>query len=185
MSPLSREYFTVDLRGLRAPLAARADRDAMTESDVLRSALVLALGKDIGAAAPPMVGQGANDPLRSQVKLSVRLLPAAAIRLRANACAAGLSRGAYLTRLIDGAPAVLSSTDRAALCKALNNSSAELAVMSRDINQLTQLLKRGSVEAARAYAKRHDTLDADVRAHLARAAAVLAELAAIASCPTT
>ena len=108
----------------------------------------------------------------------MRLLPAAAIRLRANACAAGLSRGAYLTRLIDGAPAVLSSTDRAALCKALNNSSAELAVMSRDINQLTQLLKRGSVEAARAYAKRNDTLDADVRAHLARAAAVLAELAA-------
>ena len=178
MSPLSREYFTVDLRGLRAPLAARADRDAMTESDVLRSALVLALGKDIGAAAPPIVGQGANDPLRSQVKLSVRLLPADAIRLRANACAAGLSRGAYLTRLIDGAPAVLSSTDRAALCKALNNSSAELAVMSRDINQLTQLLRRGSVEAARSYTKRHDTLDADVRAHLARAAAVLAELAA-------
>jgi len=177
MPPLAREYFTVDLRGLRAPLAARAARDAMTESDVLRSALALALGNDTVAPGTPTIGRCADGSLRSQVKLSVRLLRSAAIRLRTNACAAGLSRGAYLTRLIDGAPAVMSSADRAALCKALNHSSDELAIMSRDINHLTQLLKRGSVEAARSYAKRHEALDADVRAHLARAAAVLGELA--------
>jgi len=36
---MAREYFTVDLWGLRAALAARAAERRMTESDVLRSAL--------------------------------------------------------------------------------------------------------------------------------------------------
>ena len=40
---MGRELFTVDLRGLRAALAARAAEADMTESDVLRSALATAL----------------------------------------------------------------------------------------------------------------------------------------------
>jgi hypothetical protein len=46
MSPAAREYFAVDLRGLRAPLVARADRDGLTASDVTRSALVVALSDE-------------------------------------------------------------------------------------------------------------------------------------------
>jgi hypothetical protein len=176
MPSVAREYFTVDLRGLRAALAARAARDGMTESDVLRSALAAALGNDHVASAGPPTSHREVPPRGWKVKLSVRLLRPAAIRLGLNAGAAGLSRGAYLTRLVNGAPAVASSADRAALANALNNSSAELAIMSRDINHLTQLLRKGSVEAARSYAARHEALDADVRAHLARAAAVLAEI---------
>ena len=176
MPSVAREYFTVDLRGLRAALAARAARDGMTESDVLRSALAAALGNDHVASAGLPTGHRDVAPFAWKVKLSVRLLRPAAIRLGLNACAAGLSRGAYLTKLVDGAPAVTSSADRAALANALNNSSAELAIMSRDINHLTQLLRKGSTEAARSYAARHEALDADVRAHLARAAAVLAEI---------
>jgi len=65
------------------------------------------------------------------------------------------------------------------MCRALNDSSTELAVMSRDVNHLTQLLLRASVEAARAYAARMQTLDRDVRSHLALAAAVLADLSAM------
>ena len=38
MAAATSEYFTVDLRGLRAALTARATRDGLTESDVLRSA---------------------------------------------------------------------------------------------------------------------------------------------------
>ena len=113
------------------------------------------------------------------MKLSVRLRRPAACRLDQDARAAGLSRGAYLTRLVQTAPPVASSADRSAACKALNRSSEELAVMSRDINHLTQLLRRGSVEAARSYTERHDTLDRDVRAHLALAAAVLADVSAM------
>ena len=70
----------------------------------------------------------------------------------------------------------MSSADRAAAFQALNNSSEELAIMSRDINHLTQLLRRGSVEAAKSYVTRHESLDHDVRSHLALAAAVLADL---------
>jgi hypothetical protein len=105
----------------------------------------------------------------------------AANRLDQSARAAGLSRGAYLARLIQGAPPVASSADRAALCTALNKSSEELAVMSRDINHLTQLLRQGAVQAAKSYAARHETLDRDVRSHLSLAAAVLADLSAMRS----
>lgn len=111
-----------------------------------------------------------------QVKLSVRLPHAAAAHLDQQTRAAGLSRGAYLTRLIDGAPIVTASVDRAAGAAALRASATELAVLSRDINHLTQLLRQGNVEAARPYRERLDTLDADVRTHLEQAAAVLAAL---------
>ena len=46
MPPVAREFFTLDLRGLRAALTARAAEQGVTESDVLRSALAAALGGD-------------------------------------------------------------------------------------------------------------------------------------------
>ena len=101
MPSVAREYFTVDLRGLRAALAARAARDGMTESDVLRSALAAALGNDHVASAGPPTSHREVPPRGWKVKLSVRLLRPAAIRLGLNAGAAGLSRGAYLTRLVE------------------------------------------------------------------------------------
>ena len=115
------------------------------------------------------------------MKLSVRLDATCRHRLDQDARAAGLSRGAYLARLIQGAPPVASSADRVAMCTALNKSSEELAVMSRDINHLTQLLLRGSVQAAKSYTERQETLDRDVRSHLALAAAVLADLSTMRS----
>jgi hypothetical protein len=78
--------------------------------------------------------------------------------------------------LIGGAPPVIASVDRAAATAALSVSMTELALLSRDINHLTQLLRRGASEAARQYRERLDTLDADVRAHLDQAALTLAEL---------
>ncbi len=69
------------------------------------------------------------------------------------------------------------STDRATSAAALSTSSAELAVLSRDITRLTMLLRQGNVEAAKKYRHHLDTLDADVRAHLDRAGAVLTDLA--------
>ena len=180
MWSLRREFFTVDLRGLRAGLRARAASEGLTESVVLRSALAAALGPD--RTDPSSASAGAVGRTSAvQVKLSVRLATPAAHRLDRNARDAGLSRGLYLARLIDGAPAVVASADRAALLKTLNASSAELAVLSRDINHLTQLLRQGDVEAARAYAARHEALDADVRRHLALAALALAEISSTCS----
>ena len=178
MSVLGREFLTVDLRGLRASLRARAASQGLSESSVLRSALAAALGTD--RTDPPSTSTEADDRgSAKQLKLSVRLSEAAACRLDQNARAAGLSRGAYLTRLIAGAPPVVASSDRAAMFNALSASSAELAVLSRDVTHLTQLLRQGSVEAARVYTARHEAMDALVRSHLALAAPVLAELSSI------
>jgi hypothetical protein len=184
---MAREYFTVDLRGLRAALAARAAERRMTESDVLRSALAVALDADPRIAITTDFGGGPSPtpptphtPHTSptpQVKLSVRLTRLASQRLDRQARAAGLSRGAYLSRLIDGAPPVTASADRKAAAAALSQSSAELAVLSRDINHLTQLVRRGAMDAALQYRERLDHLDVDVRSHLDKVAAVLAELA--------
>jgi hypothetical protein len=176
MSATTREFFTVDLRGLRAALSRRATEAGITESDVLRSALAVALSDDRGDALnPPTTGDAS--PSQPQVKLSVRIPLPAAERLDRKARAAGLSRGAYLTGLIDGAPAVVAATDRRAGFAALSASAAELALLSRDIHHLTHLLRCGEFGPAQEYRDRLETLDADVRQHLDRSAAAFAELA--------
>ena len=176
MSATPGEFFTVDLRGLRAALSHRATETGLTESDVLRSALAAALGD--GRSDPlnePATGAaGASQP---QVKLSVRIPCPAAERLDRKARAAGLSRGAYLTGLINGAPAVVAAPDRRAGFIALSASAAELALLSRDIHHLTHLLRSGEFRPAQEYRERLQTLDADVRQHLDRSAAALAEFA--------
>jgi hypothetical protein len=74
------------------------------------------------------------------------------------------------------APAVIPSTERANGFAALNASASELAIFSRDINHLTHLLRTRSLEAGRQYRDLLDTLDGDVRKHLALSASVIAEL---------
>ena len=176
MSATPREFFTVDLRGLRAALRSRAAEAGITESDVLRSALAVALGDGRG---DPLNSSATGDASASQpqVKLSVRIICPVAARLDREARAAGLSRGAYLTGLINGAPAVVAATDRRAGFAALSASAAELALLSRDIHHLTHLLRCGEFGPAQAYRERLETLDADVRQHLDRSAAAFAELA--------
>ena len=174
MSSQSREFFTLDLRGLRAGLKAQAASLGLTESSVARSILAAALGAERSDSSAPSTACG---PMTApQVKMSVRLPAAAASRLDRHARAAGLSRGIYLTRLIDGAPPVVASSDRAAMFNALNASSNELALLSRDMNHLTGLLRQGSFAAAREYTARHDSVDRIVQAHLALAAPILCEL---------
>ena len=172
MSSPSREFFTLDLRGLRAGLRARAASQGLTESAAVRSILAAALGAERSDSSAPSAGP-ATTP---EIKLSVRLPRTAASRLNRHARAAGLSRGVYLTRLIDGAPPVVASSDRAAMFNALNASSNELALLSRDMNHLTQLLRQGSFVAAREYTARHGSVDRIVQAHLALAAPILSEL---------
>jgi hypothetical protein len=176
MRAAAREFFTVDLRGLRAALTACAASRGVTESDVLRSALAAVLGSDACSATIALSGQNDDPHAGGSIKLSVRLPRPAAHRLDLCARAAGLSRGTYLSRLIEGAPPVTASVDLAVGAAALSASASELAVLSRDINHLTQLLRRGAVDAARQYRERLDNLDGDVRVHLDRAAFVLAGL---------
>ena len=173
---MAREFFTVDLRGLRAALAARAAQAGMSESDLLRSALVAAL-RDGKSLALPFLTTGDERLARpGHVKLSVRITCLAAQCLDQSTRAAGLSRGAYLAQLIEGAPPVVASTDLQAGFAALSASATELAALSRDISHLTHLLRIGEVQPALEYRGRLETLDADVRKHLDLAAATLAEI---------
>jgi hypothetical protein len=175
MSASPREFFTVDLRGLRTALSARAARDGSTESDVLRSALADVL-REPGVSGSAPVAVPRTSPASRHVRLSVRVSPLSAHRLDLHGRAAGLSRGAYLMRLIDAAPPVIPSAERAKAFAALNASASELAVFSRDINHLTRLLRASSLNAARSYRALLDTLDGDVRKHLELSSAVIAEL---------
>src|SRR5689334_18459424 len=120
--PAAREYFTVDLRGQRAALAARAARDGVRESEVLRSALAAALASSPGDRPPATAEPIDRSRSLAPTKLSVRLARPAAWRLEQDVRASGLSRGAYLARLIEGAAPVVSSADRIAMCRALNDS---------------------------------------------------------------
>ena len=148
---------------------------------MLRSALAVALGD---ARGDPLNSPATGDASASQpqVKLSVRIAVPSGRRLDRTARAAGLSRGAYLTGLIDGAPAVVAATDRRAGFAALSASAAELALLSRDINHLTHLLRRGELGAAQEYRERLETLDVDVRQHLDRSAAAVSPNSSSTAC---
>jgi hypothetical protein len=175
MRSTPREYFTIDLRGLRAALAACAASEGVTESDLLRSALAAKLATDANASIEKS-SQDDETGRRTCLKLSLRVRHRAGERLDQNARAAGLSRGVYLTRLLEGAPAVVASADRSALAAALKRSAEELARLSRDLHHLLVLLSKGSSAEAKHYRARLDAVDGLVWAHLDLAARALAEV---------
>ena len=87
-----------------------------------------------------------------------------------------LSRGAYLSGLIANVPVLTSGAKRADHIATLVASSAELSTLSRNIHQLTSLLRQGNGRQALEYREMLNTLAGDVRRHLMLAASVLAEL---------
>ena len=87
-----------------------------------------------------------------------------------------MAPGAFVASLCGGVPAVANGKRPIDGVAALAASSAELSSLARDLRHLTQLLRRADVPAARAYRERLDGADADVRAHLAQAAALMADL---------
>ena len=91
MSHVPREFFTVDLRGLRAALTTHASERGVTESDILRSALAASLdvNGNTPVALPPVPER---PPTTTHVKLSVRLSRLAAHHLNINARSTGLPR---------------------------------------------------------------------------------------------
>jgi hypothetical protein len=170
MNTPTHEFVTVDMRGLKAALVARAQAERVSVSAVVRRAVERELGQG-GAADKPVV------LTRSTVKLSLRLTGAEAEQLAAAARQAGLSRGAYLAGLLAGVPSLVGgSASRPERLAALNASCAELSTLSRNLHHLTSLLRDGQVRAAMEYREMLDTLGADVREHMAMAASLLAEL---------
>ena len=175
MNTPTHEFVTVDMRGLKAALVARAQAERVSVSVLVREAVERELER-AGAMMEPRSALR-TAPSASTVKLSVRMTSGEAEQLDALARQACLSRGAFLTGLLAGVPALSGGAGSRADClAALTASSAELSTLSRDISHLTALLRRGEVRAAQEYRRTLDTLADDVRAHLTLAAGVLADL---------
>jgi hypothetical protein len=161
MNTSSHDFVTVDMRGFKAALVARAQAERVSISLMVSSAAAahpgLSAADDQFTVAQPI----SNAP----VKLSIRLTPAEAQQLVAGARAANLSRGVHVADLIAGVPV------RAALIA----SNAELSTFSRIVHQLTALLKQADVKPAQQYRPMRDTLTGDVRSRRMLASRVLAD----------
>jgi hypothetical protein len=176
MKTPTHEFVTVDMRGLKAALVARAEAERVAVSVVVRRAVERELGLDDAPPEPACAGQPVTFT-GPTVKLSLRLTGAEAEQLAAGARQAGLSRGAYLAGLLAGVPSLVDgSASRPDRLAALSASCAELSTLSRNLHHLTNLLRQGQVRAAMEYREMLDTLGVDVREHLVVAASLLAEL---------
>ena len=176
MNASTHDFVTVDMRGLKAALVARAQADRVSVSVLVRGAVARDLG--VAAEGKPHPADTAT-PIASpatSVKLSIRMTAEEARQLAAGARAAGLSRGAYLAGLIADVPVLSAGGGRAEHITTLVASSAELSTLSRNIHRLTALLRQANVEPARPYLQMLDTLAGDVRSHLELAASMLADL---------
>jgi hypothetical protein len=176
MNTTAHDFVTVEMRGLKAALVARAQAERVSVSVLVRSAVARDLG--LGVACEP---HGEELPSRgtsraASVKLSIRMTAEEARQLAAGARASGLSRGAYLAGLIANVPVLSAGGGRAEHIAALMASCAELSTLSRNVHRLTALLRQANVEPARPYRAMLDTLAGDVRRHLELAARVLADL---------
>ena len=176
MNPSTHDFVTVEMRGLKAALVARAQAERVSVSVLVRGAVARDLGLGERAAPRPSDRSAETALDSTTVKLSIRLTCAEAERLAAGARAAGLSRGAFLAGLIADVPVLSGGASRADHLAALITSSAELSTLSRNIHHLSSLLREGAFRPAQEYRPMLDTLADDVHGHLALAAGVLADL---------
>ena len=176
MNTHSPDFVTVDMRGLKAALVARAQAERVSVSVLVRGAVARELGLAKAAVDQQAAAPAGSASSATKVKLSIRMTPEEAERLVAGARAAGLSRGAYLAGLIAGVPVLSAGASRTDHLATLIASSAELSTLSRNIHHLTSLLREGNVRPALEYRGMLDTLAGDVRGHLMLAASVLSDL---------
>lgn len=176
MNTTAHDFVTVDMRGLKAALVARAQVERVSVSVLVRDAVARDLGVAADGEASRMVEPTERPSSATAVKLSIRMSAEEARQLVAGARAAGLSRGAYLAGLIANVPVLSAGGGRSEHIATLMASCAELSTLSRNVHRLTALLRQANVEPARPYREMLDTLSGDVRRHLELAARVLADL---------
>ncbi len=175
MEPSSRNRISVDLQGLKALLIERAQALGVSPSDLVRKALAYELDRSAGSMNDPSeqhTGRRANE----RARLCLRMGCDESAATLAAARRAGLSPGRYVAQLVAGVPAILEGGRHADHVAALIAANAELSTLSRNIHHLTHLLRQGDVTPALAYRDMLNTLDGDIRRHLALAAGALADL---------
>ena len=166
----SRERATIDLRGLGPALKAHARARSLTVSEVARLAVAAVL-ETPSSEFPVQVSGESNAAGDRTVKLTIRLRRAVAARLTTRARACGLSHGAYLTTLIDEAPA-----PPLAVATVLGTSTEQLAVVSADLNELIRVIRRDATSSGRLVEDWLRPLLDDVRRHVGLASRLMLEL---------
>lgn len=173
MASTLRELFTVDLRGLRAALDARAQGAGLTSSDFVRQALNAALQVVPPATAPtaPQV-VAAGDRV---AKVSLRLRFHERERLSLGAQRAGVSRDRYVADLICGRPLPEGDEQRGERLAALTRSNSHLVAIAWNVKELVRLIRTGSIDLG----ERPEVvqgLAVAVKNHLELASRVIADL---------
>ena len=170
MAGAARERMIVDLGGLAPALRAHAKARHLTVTQAARLAVAAVL-----EPAPVDAGvQPESEPDSTAdrtVKLTIRLRRGVADQLTARARDCGLSHGAYLTTLIDAAPA-----PPLAMVKALSASTDQLAVVSADMNEVIRLLRRDTSPSQEVLGEVLRSIVDGTRRHLDLASRVVAEL---------
>jgi hypothetical protein len=172
MARRSRDRVTIDLCGIGDAARAAAQANGATLAIFARQALIAALPSNVGAFLPQAKVRG---EVGGTIKLSVRLSPDDSAVLATQAAMLGLSQARLVALLIRRAELPRRSIERDADRAALRASTEQLATLSVDLQQFLRLLRRGSSEGAARYAERLQTVDLDLRTHLSRASAFLAD----------
>jgi hypothetical protein len=176
MNTTSHDFVTVDMRGLKAALVARAKAQRVSVSVLVRGAVARDLGLAAEGEASRIDEPIARPSSATSVKLSIRMTAQEARQLAEGAGAAGLSRGAYLAGLVANVPVLSAGGGRAEHIATLIASCAELSTLCRNLHHLNALLRQANLEPVRPYREMLDTLAGDVRRHLELASRVLADL---------
>jgi len=172
MSRRSRDRVTIDLCGIGDAARAAAQASDATLAVFARQALIAALPSDVRASLPQVEPRG---EVGGTIKLSVRLSPDDSAALATQAAMLGLSQARLVALLIRRVELPRRSIERDADRAALRASTEQLATLSVDLQQFLRLLRRGSAEGVARYAERLQAVDVDLRTHLCRASAFLAD----------
>jgi hypothetical protein len=172
MARRSRDRVTIDLCGIGDAARAAAQARGTTLAVFARQAFIAALPADDGALLPQIEPRGEAG---GTVKLSVRLSPDDSVVLATQAALLGLSQARLVALLIRRAELPRRSIERDADRVALRASTEQLATLSVDLQQFLRLLRRGSSEGVARYAERLQAVDVDLRTHINRASAFLAD----------
>lgn len=176
MNTPTHDFVTVEMRGLKAALVARAQAQRVSVSELVRGAVARDLGLSVVEGEPQSVEVPHGVGHAASVKLTIRMTAEEATQLAAGARAAGLSRGAFLAGLVAHVPVLEGGASRVEHIAVLSESTAELATLSRNLHLLSTQLRRGEDESTRPQRLMLDTLARDVRQHLDLASSALADL---------
>ncbi|MEO6714262.1 MAG: hypothetical protein ABIM89_12645 [Mycobacteriales bacterium] len=168
----ARERTTLDLRGLGPAIRAHAKARNLAVSSVARMAVAKLL-ESSGSAVAETLDANPGACTDSVVKMTLRLSPRTARDIATRSRATGLSHGAYVSTLLEGAPLAV---DHRQAVSALATSTDRLASIATDLNGFARLMRRGTLPSADHVDDVVAAAVREVRAHLRVAARLVSDL---------